>query len=80
MKGKVFAMASNARLALSSITYAMQAKELLAKYAIESSIIRLRPDETPTGCAFGLVIPRPKLSAAAELLSKAQVEFKFVGR
>lgn len=73
-------MASNARLAVSSITYAMQARELLAKYAIASNILRLRRDETPNGCAFGLEIPRQQLSAAAELLRKAQIEFKYIGR
>ncbi len=73
-------MASNARLAVSSVTYAMQAREILAKYAIESSIVRLRRDETPNGCAFGLEIPRQKLSVAAELLRKAQIEFKYIGR
>lgn len=73
-------MTLNARLAVNSVTYAMQAKDLLAKYGIETTVSRLHRDETPSGCAFGLEISRQKLPAAVDILRRAQIEFKNIGR
>jgi len=64
------------RIATSSITYAMQAKERLYDEGILCDIIRLRADETPAGCAFGLEIPSRQMARAAEILTRAGIRFR----
>ncbi|MBQ8249282.1 MAG: DUF3343 domain-containing protein [Clostridia bacterium] len=73
-------MTHGARLAVSSVTYAIQAREILAKYGITANIVRLHPTETPNGCAFGLEIPPRDISRAAGLLAKAEIQFTKIQR
>ena len=73
-------MTHGARIAVSSVTYAIQAREILAKYGITATIVRLHPTETPSGCAFGLQIPPRNLSEAVSLLTKAEIKFTKIQR
>ncbi len=68
------------RLAFESITYAMRARELLVadrQIARGGSfnIIRLRQNETPRGCAYGIELAREDLLRAAAILSNARIKF-----
>ncbi len=73
-------MTHGARLAVSSVTYAIQAREILAKYGITANIVRLHPTETPNGCAFGLEIPPRDIPRAEALLAKAEIQFTKIKR
>ena len=66
----------SARLAIGSVTYAMQARDTLEKSGVPAMIVRLRPDETPTGCAYGINLPRDKLRTATAALSRAGVSYR----
>ncbi len=68
-------MNHGARFAVSSITYAMQARDLLSKYGIRTNIVRLHPSETPNGCAFGLEVTPRDISGASAVLTKAEIKF-----
>lgn len=63
------------RLGMRSITYAIEGREILSKYGISATVVRLVPSESREGCAFGLEIMRGDISRAAALLSKADIEF-----
>ncbi len=73
----------NGRIAFESITYAMRARDLLMAdremaRGARFDIVRLHPNETPRGCAYGLEIPRREMSRAAAILSKAGVKFTII--
>lgn len=57
------------------MTYAIQARELLQRHGIASTIVRLSPGESPNGCAFGLELHRSSLQAAYALLNKADIKY-----
>lgn len=71
-------MQSIARIKLSSITYAMQARELLGRHGISSNIIRLRPDEATNGCAYGLELSLREMHAASALLARAEIRYTII--
>lgn len=58
-----------------SVTYAMQGREILSKYGIAATVVRLHPNETREGCAFGLELARRDVARAESLLIKADIEF-----
>lgn len=68
-------MQNMTRIAMVSMTYAMQARELLQRHGISSNIVRLYPGESPNGCAFGLELHRGALQAAYALLKKADIKY-----
>ena len=73
-------MTHGARIAVSSVTYAIQAREILSKYGVTAEIVRLHPTETPNGCAFGLQIPPRDVAKAMSLLDKADIKFTKIQR
>ncbi len=64
-------MQSIARLRFGSITMAMQAREVLSRGHIASTVVRLRPEESQAGCGYGLELPRRDLYAASAILERA---------
>jgi len=70
---------NTARIGFDSVTYAMQAKDLLARHSVISYAVRLRASESGTGCAFGLELSRRDLTVAVTLLSKAQMKYSVIG-
>ena len=68
-------MQNTTRIALVSVTYAMQARELLQRHGIDANIVRLSPGESPNGCAFGIQLHRGALQAAYTLLTKADIKY-----
>lgn len=63
------------RLGVRSVTYAIEGREILSKYGIGASVIRLGGGESPRGCAFGLEIARADTERAEALLKKAEIDF-----
>ena len=66
------------RIGTSSITNALRAKEILEAAHIPAEIIRLRPDESPGGCAYGVEFQGSELARAAALLSRENVKFNML--
>ncbi len=63
------------RIAVHSVTSAMQARELLKRHGINANVVRLYQGESPGGCMFGLELSYPTLQAAYALLSKAEIKY-----
>ena len=63
------------RFGMRSITYAIEGREILSKYGISATIVRLSPRESPSGCAFALELSKSDAARAAALLAKAEIEF-----
>lgn len=72
-------MNNTARIGFDSVTYAMQAKDFLARHSVISYAVRLRTSESGAGCAFGLELSRRDLTVAEALLSKAQMKYRVIG-
>lgn len=60
---------------IGSVTYAMKAKELLAKSGISARVIRLKPEQSPNGCAYGLELACREGARASALLGSAGIRF-----
>lgn len=73
-------MNSNARLSLESVTYAMQARDLLSAHGIGVNVVRLNRNESGGGCAFGIELLRRDVPAAISLLKKADIFHRVVSR
>ena len=67
-------MSNTARLAMRSVTYALEGRDILSNYGISATVVRLRPSEGYEGCSFGLEIPRSDIVRAENLLKKAQID------
>ncbi len=73
-------MARVSRLGMRSVTYAIEGREILSKYGISATVVRLRPGESPEGCAFGLELARADAERAEVLLKKADIEYTSLTR
>lgn len=71
-------MQSIARIRFGSVTLAMQARRILSQGSLSSTVVRLRPDESTAGCAYGLELPRRDILAASALLDRAGVRYTVV--
>ena len=63
------------RLGMRSVPYAIEGREILSKYGIAATVVRLSPGDSPQGCAFGLEVARADAERAEMLLRKAQIEY-----
>lgn len=61
---------------LTSITYAMKAKEILIRRGIRSDIVRTPKHTSPTGCGYSLFVPN-KFNEAVSIINSAGI--KIVG-
>ena len=59
---------------ISSVTYAMKAQELLTVSGIRSEVIRLRPEQTKRGCAYGISLGCGEFRRALSLLRGAGIQ------
>ncbi len=59
---------------IGSVTYAMKAQELLAASGIRSKVIRLRPEQTKRGCAYGISLGCGEFRRALSLLRNAGIQ------
>ena len=63
----------NIRLGFDSATYAMEARDYLARHGISSDVVRVT--RASEGCSFALEIPINASAAAEALLSKANLRY-----
>lgn len=59
---------------IGSVTYAMKAQEILTNANIQSNVIRLRPEETKRGCAYGIRIDCAEFKRAIILLRNSGIQ------
>ncbi len=71
-------MNNNARLSLGSVTYAMQARDMLVSHGIRATVIRLNKTDASQGCTFGLELSRRDVPSAASLLTKADIQYRLI--
>ena len=62
-------------LILSSVTYAMRARDILARHNIKSFCEKLSPQVTGCGCGYGLRV-RAQAEVAADILRAASIKIK----
>ena len=62
------------KLGFDSVTYAMEARDLLARHGIMSDIVRQSRSHSK-GCSFALELPINAAAAAESLLSKANMRY-----
>ena len=60
---------------LKSMTHAIKAKNALSDYYIEAEIIKLEPNMTKKGCAYGVRFNCVNLSSAQEAFNKWSVKY-----
>lgn len=60
---------------LKSMTHAIKAKNALSDYYIDAEIIKLDPQMTKKGCAYGVRFNCVNLSSAQEALKKWSVKY-----
>lgn len=61
--------------AMRSMTHALKAKKALAEYFIDSEIIKLEPNMTQKGCAYGIKFNCVNLYVAQDALAKKSVRY-----
>lgn len=69
-------MESKNLIMLTSITYAMKAKEVLIRKGIRSDIVRTPKHSSPTGCGYSLFVPK-KFESAVSIIKSSGI--KIVG-
>ncbi len=63
-------------LSTASVTWAMKARDALLSFGIASRLVRLRPEESPNGCAWGLELAENDLRRASNILSRGGIPFR----
>ncbi|MBE6673735.1 MAG: DUF3343 domain-containing protein [Ruminococcaceae bacterium] len=62
-------------IALKSMTYAIKAKKALSDFYIDSEIVRLEPNMTKKGCAYGISFNCVNLDSAKEAFKKWSIRY-----
>lgn len=62
-------------IALKSMTHAIKAKNALYDYYIDAEIVKLEPNMTKKGCAYGVGFNCVNLESAKEALKKWSVKY-----
>ncbi len=62
-------------IALKSMTHAIKAKNALYDYYIDSEIVKLEPNMTKKGCAYGVSFNCVNLTSAKEALKKWSIKY-----
>jgi hypothetical protein len=60
---------------LKSMTYAIKAQKVLSAFDIEAEIVRLEPQMTHNGCAYGVKFDCVNLYSVQDALSKKHVNY-----
>lgn len=66
-------MESKNLIMLTSITYAMKAKDVLIRRGIRSDIVRTPKHNSPTGCGYSLYVPR-RFNEAVDILNSSGIK------
>lgn len=67
-------------IAISSVNHALRSEKYLSSYSLHSRIIKLQPNATKKGCAYGLEINCKDLPAALSLLNNAGISYSEIVR
>ena len=62
-------------IALKSMTYAIKAKKALNDNYIDADIIKLEPNMTKKGCAYGVRFDCVNITAVQEVLRKTAIKY-----
>ncbi len=62
-------------LALSSATMALKAQNVLSKYSIRSTVVRVDPGMTRRGCSFGIRFDAYNADNARLLLTRNSIKY-----
>lgn len=62
-------------IAISSVNYAIRAREIASQAGIAARIVRLSREQTQKGCGYGVTVSFDKARALASLLRKEGVPF-----
>lgn len=66
-------MESKNLIMVTSVTYAMKAKEVLIRRGIRSDIVRTPKHRSPTGCGYSLYVPK-RTDEAVGILNSAGIK------
>lgn len=66
-------MESKNLIMLTSITYAMKAKDILIRRGIRSDIVRTPKHNSPTGCGYSLFVPK-RFDEAVSVISSSGIK------
>lgn len=67
-------------IAISSVNHALRSEKILEAYSLRCRIIKLQPNATKKGCAYGLEINCKDLSNALSLLTNAGISYSEIVR
>ena len=67
-------------IAISSVNHAIRSERYLAERSINTKIIKLQPQDTKKGCAYGLELSCKDLPAAISFLEKARLPYSEIVR
>ena len=62
-------------VALKSMTYAIKAKNALSDYYIDAEIVKLEPNMTKKGCAYGVSFNCVNFESVKEALRKGAIKY-----
>ena len=67
-------------IAISSVNHAIRSEKLLANNGINTKIVKLQPNKTKKGCAYGLELNCKDVPAAITFLDNAGVPYSEILR
>ena len=67
-------------IAISSINHAMRGEKVFNSYSIKCRIVKLQPEATKKGCAYGLEINCKDMPTAISLLNNAGISYSEIVR
>ena len=67
-------------IAISSVNHALRAEKALSAQSMRCKIVKLQPNETKKGCAYGIEISCKDVPSALSFLSNAHISYSEVLR
>ena len=67
-------------IAISSVNHALRAEKVLTSHSLRCKIIKLQPNETKKGCAYGIEISCKDVPSALSFLGNANISYSEVLR
>ena len=67
-------------IAISSVNHALRAEKALSAQSMHCKIVKLQPNETKKGCAYGIEISCKDVPSALSFLSNAHISYSEVLR
>ena len=67
-------------IAISSVNHALRAEKLLSGRSWRCKIVKLQPNETKKGCAYGIEVSCKDVPSALSFLSDAHIAYSEVLR